>query len=326
MTVCRVRNQARLRPDRPMKHADLAPVPPIHVSFTHRLGGGAHLPWKCIRSATSSRWRERSISRAPPRSAMSPSPRSPAPSASSKASLAAICSAASGHRPSSPSSASACCRCLKQCYESALSARSLASAIKKGEVGSLRLALSRTIDPSLVTPHVVELGKLFQGLELKLLRGTGKRGARVSEEGRGRARPRRPDRRGMGAARQLAVVHRGFSALRQRDARFLRPAPSVMLDDLRQERLMVRTYCETTPEMLDLLRMREFDVTRFHEVSADGDLICFARSRTRRGARAAQHAEAPTACGALGVEGFEIKRTSISTGSPGGNALPWRRP
>src|SRR6201988_1429406 len=62
---------------------------------------------------------------------------------------------------------------LKQCYESALSARSLASAIKKGEVGSLRLAMSRTIDPSLVTAHVVELGKLFQGLELKILRGNG---------------------------------------------------------------------------------------------------------------------------------------------------------
>ena len=87
--------------------------------------------------------------------------------------MAAISSGASGRRPSSPSSASACCRCLKQCYESALSARLLASAIKKGEVGSLRLALSRTIDPSLVTPHFVELGKLFQELELKLLRGTG---------------------------------------------------------------------------------------------------------------------------------------------------------
>ena len=62
---------------------------------------------------------------------------------------------------------------LKQCYDSAMSARALASAIKKGEVGSLRLALSTTIDPSLVTPHVVELGKLFDGLELKLLRGTG---------------------------------------------------------------------------------------------------------------------------------------------------------
>ncbi|MGC1347251.1 MAG: LysR family transcriptional regulator, partial [Methyloceanibacter sp.] len=60
---------------------------------------------------------------------------------------------------------------LKQCYDSAVSARSLASAIKSGEVGSLRLALSQTIDPSLVMPHVVELGKLFKGLELKLYRG-----------------------------------------------------------------------------------------------------------------------------------------------------------
>ena len=36
---------------------------------------------------------------------------------------------------------------------------------------------------------------------------------------------------------------------------------------------MVRTYCETTPALLDLLRAREFDVTRFHEVSTDLDLI-----------------------------------------------------
>src|ERR687887_2324699 len=32
---------------------------------------------------------------------------------------------------------------LKQCYESALGARSLAAAIKSGEVGALKLALSR---------------------------------------------------------------------------------------------------------------------------------------------------------------------------------------
>src|SRR6476659_3080593 len=61
---------------------------------------------------------------------------------------------------------------LKQCYESALGARSLANAIKKGEVGSLQLALSQSIDQSVVIPHVLELGKLFHGLELKLLRGT----------------------------------------------------------------------------------------------------------------------------------------------------------
>ena len=61
---------------------------------------------------------------------------------------------------------------LKQCYDSAINARSLASAIKRGEVGSLRLALSQTIDPSVVMPQIIELGRLFSGLELKLYRGT----------------------------------------------------------------------------------------------------------------------------------------------------------
>ena len=61
---------------------------------------------------------------------------------------------------------------LKQCYESALGARSLASAIKSGEVGTLRLALSRTINLEPLTRHLAELNRLFNRLEVKLLRGT----------------------------------------------------------------------------------------------------------------------------------------------------------
>src|SRR5262245_14715786 len=55
---------------------------------------------------------------------------------------------------------------LKQCYESALGARSLAAAIKSGEVGTLKLALSRTISPELITSHLAELSRLFNRLEL----------------------------------------------------------------------------------------------------------------------------------------------------------------
>src|SRR5215211_7049785 len=61
---------------------------------------------------------------------------------------------------------------LKQCYESALGARSLASAIKNGELGTLKLAISRTINLDLVTSHLTELNGLFSRLEVKLLRGT----------------------------------------------------------------------------------------------------------------------------------------------------------
>jgi DNA-binding transcriptional LysR family regulator len=161
---------------------------------------------------------------------------------------------------------------LKQCYESALSARSLASAIKKGEVGTLRLAVSSTIDPSLVTPHVVELGKHFEGLDLKLLRGNGsqviehlKKGevelalaAKVEDDWE------RLDSWALFTEDFQLIVHsmHGFAN-----------RESVALDELRPERLMIRTYCETTPMLLDLLRARDFDVTRFHEVSTDVDLL-----------------------------------------------------
>jgi DNA-binding transcriptional LysR family regulator len=43
---------------------------------------------------------------------------------------------------------------LRQCYDSAISARSLASSIKSGEVGALRFVLSRSIDLSLFVPQI----------------------------------------------------------------------------------------------------------------------------------------------------------------------------
>ena len=61
---------------------------------------------------------------------------------------------------------------LRQCYDSAVGARSLASAIKGGEIGALRLALSRTVGLDLLTRYFCELTRLFAGLEMKLLRGT----------------------------------------------------------------------------------------------------------------------------------------------------------
>src|SRR5947207_10430651 len=61
---------------------------------------------------------------------------------------------------------------LKQCYESALGAKSLASAIKDGEIGSLKLALSHTINLQLLTSHLTELNRIFSRIEVNLLRGT----------------------------------------------------------------------------------------------------------------------------------------------------------
>lgn len=204
---------------------------------------------------------------------------------------------------------------LKQCYESALSARSLASAIKKGEVGSLRLAVSYTIDTSLVTPHVVELGKLFDGLELKLLRGNGNEVLEYLKKGEVE----------LGLAAQLGEEWERLDRwplftedfqLFVSSAHVLAERKSVAIDELRDERLMVRNYCETTGALLELLRAREFDVTRFHEVSADGDLLALLEAGVGV-ALVPRSTQGPASLARICVEGIELRRTIYLYGVAG---------
>src|SRR5438045_1551933 len=62
---------------------------------------------------------------------------------------------------------------LKQCYDSAQSARALAALISDGEVGALKIAVSSSIELGLILTQVNELRTNFSELELKILRGTG---------------------------------------------------------------------------------------------------------------------------------------------------------
>src|SRR6516162_1207722 len=61
---------------------------------------------------------------------------------------------------------------LKQCYEAAAGARSLASSFKSGELGALRIALAHSIDLSLLIPCLEQLKRQFNRLEFRFLRGT----------------------------------------------------------------------------------------------------------------------------------------------------------
>jgi DNA-binding transcriptional LysR family regulator len=161
---------------------------------------------------------------------------------------------------------------LKQCYESAQSARTVAASIKTGDVGSLRLALSHTIDLNMVMPHIQELTKHFRGLELKLYRGTAseiieylKRGdaelgiaATTSEEwDRLDAWPLFEE--------QFRLVIHSSNKLAAHD--------KLALDDLRQEQLLTRNYCEQAGVLTELLQARNFDLAKVHELSTERDLL-----------------------------------------------------
>jgi len=62
---------------------------------------------------------------------------------------------------------------LQQCYDSALTAKSLATKIKKGEVSCLAIAVSQTLDLDLLTGALGEVKRAFPNIQLRLRRGTG---------------------------------------------------------------------------------------------------------------------------------------------------------
>lgn len=72
---------------------------------------------------------------------------------------------------------------LQQCYASALTAKSLATQIKKGEVPTLALAVSRTLDLVHLMRPLSEMHRSFAGLQLKLRRGTGAQIAAMLKNG-----------------------------------------------------------------------------------------------------------------------------------------------
>jgi DNA-binding transcriptional LysR family regulator len=196
---------------------------------------------------------------------------------------------------------------LKQCYDSAIAARSLAAAMKKGQVGSLRLVLSHSIAQSLVMPHVVELGKLFQGLEFKLFRGTGVEVLNFLKNGDAEL--------GVGASTgdewerldSWPLFTEAFRLVVS-SAHHLANATAVALEDLRREQLVVGTYSESTPELLESLRLQDFDLARCHETGAESDLIAVVEAGVGV-ALMTPSTMTPASLTRLAVKGLELTRT-----------------
>jgi DNA-binding transcriptional LysR family regulator len=147
----------------------------------------------------------------------------------------------------------------------------LASAIKGGEVGALRLALSRTVGLDLLTRYFSELSRLFAGLEMKLLRGTAddvvellKKGdAELAIAGTIEETWERLDKWPLFTERFQLLVNRQHP-LAQR--------PQISIDELGGQRFLQRHYCEDAAQTSALLRGHSIDLECGYDVTTDEDL------------------------------------------------------
>jgi DNA-binding transcriptional LysR family regulator len=161
---------------------------------------------------------------------------------------------------------------LKQCYDSAQSARALAALINDGEVGSLKLAVSNSIELGLVLAHVNELRKNFSEIELKILRGNGPQIVEYLKTGDAELAVGTAIGNAWDRLDTWKLFDESFDMVLSRAHR-LGCQETIVLDDLKPERFLLRNHCEKCDELAALLRARGLNADHRHEVSSDQDLL-----------------------------------------------------
>ncbi len=161
---------------------------------------------------------------------------------------------------------------LKQCYDAAVGARSLASSLKSGEIGALRIALTHSIDISLLIPFLSRIKRQFNRLEFKFLRGNSQEVAAMLKSGEAE----------LGIAAELGqdwdrldvwpLFTEDFRLVVNKHHR-LADRDNVSLEDLRAEQLLSRSYCEHAERLCATMREHGLDIDRGHEISSERDLI-----------------------------------------------------
>ena len=196
---------------------------------------------------------------------------------------------------------------LKQCYEAAVGARSLADSFKSGEVGALRIALTHAVDMSLLVPHLEQLKRLFNRLEFRLLRGTSREVGELLKKGEAE----------LGIAAEIdeawdrldswPLFTEGFQfVVSQQHPMATRD--KVAMADLKSEQFLTRGYCEYSDRLSDSLRAHQIDVDHSHEMSSERDLLMLVEANIGV-ALVPRSVSAPDTLKRVDIEGLDVRRT-----------------
>ena len=161
---------------------------------------------------------------------------------------------------------------LKQCYEAAVGARSLATSFKGGKIGTLRIAIADAVDIALLIPHLNQLKRMFSTLEFRLLRGNSREIGEYLKKGEAELGIAVEIDREWDRLDSWPLFTEKFVLL-VNSAHRLAGHTDVSFEDLREERLLMRTYCEHAEELATFLRANAVPVDHAHEVNSERDLM-----------------------------------------------------
>ena len=161
---------------------------------------------------------------------------------------------------------------LQQCFDSAVAAKTLASSVKKGAVAPLVLAISRSVSLSLIVSHLTELSRVFDGLELRFLRGARDDLAGHLKKGESDIAISGPLGESWDRLKSWPLFTERVQLAVSNTHRFA-GCNAVDPNDLVDERLIIRTYCELTEDFTNFLKTQQVTPSVSHKVVSDDDCM-----------------------------------------------------
>src|SRR5262245_22298128 len=161
---------------------------------------------------------------------------------------------------------------LTHCFESALAARDLASAIKKGIQAPLRLALSHTVSLELFIQPLTELVKAFPGLELKFLRGNAAEIVRALKTGETEIAIAGSLGNAWERFDSWPLYTEGFQLVVSQEHP-LAARNAISISELEGHRLIARGHCENGAEIAQRLAESTIVAKSAGDVGSDQDMI-----------------------------------------------------
>jgi DNA-binding transcriptional LysR family regulator len=209
---------------------------------------------------------------------------------------------------------------LKQCYDSAQSARALAAMINDGAVGVLKIAVSSSIELNLILNEVNELRKNFSEIELKILRGTGPQLVEYLKAGEAEIAIAAAIGAAWDRLDTWPLFDESFDMVFSRGHR-LASQECIDLEALKPERFLLRNHCEKCADISRMLQANGLNADHRHEVSSDPDLLALLEANIGIGFLP-RTVTAPQSLARIAVPALRLDRTICLYGVAGRQRTP----
>jgi DNA-binding transcriptional LysR family regulator len=209
---------------------------------------------------------------------------------------------------------------MRQCYDSAIGARSLASSIKTGGLGSLRLALSHAIELALLIPQIIEVRRLFARLDLKLMRGTSAEVLELLKNGEAELAVASDLSEEWERLDRWPLFNESFHLVVNRRHE-LASRSAVHVEDLQRELVLRRRRCEHGDQIATFIRASNLDVDYSHEIDLEQDIISLVEAGLGM-AILPDSTSIPATLARRTVNGIDLRRTIYIYGVAGRERSP----